>query len=271
MAGVQTCHCPFRSLWGAAATTHPPLKRCRAGTLAAAISWVAFRALVSGKLMFDCPEQIHTSPTTTFETTNAAPSGPDVTVNGRGSRAALSGSSRTRHFPSGPAEQVLLCPANATVTDSPGMAVPQMGTAKSLWSTRPSLNSAGILTAAWAQPTASTTAAMQPVNLPPNRPECRVDITVPYELNQSRFGQDSGRKRILNRSSQRTRRNDGFPPKAGKRSLPALSLPNGLCVLRDLLFKLFILGSGYAGLGFLISYDPGLGYAGSRSATCYRR
>ena len=78
--------------------------------------------------MFDCPEQIQTSPTTTSASRTGSGEADDVTVITRGWVLATKGSRSTRHRPWSPACVCLSWPANDTATVAPGSAVPHTGT-----------------------------------------------------------------------------------------------------------------------------------------------
>ena len=86
--------------------------------------------------MLLCPEASHTSPTSTFAIFRS----PITSV--RGSLLAAIGSRSTRQRPSVPAVPHLVCPANETVTFSPGWAVPHTGTRIPRCSTMLSANGA---------------------------------------------------------------------------------------------------------------------------------
>ena len=97
-----------------------------------------------GHSVLDCPLANHTSPTRTFRIVSALDA--PTTVRTRFSFDASIASSDTHHLPSAPAWAVLLCPANATVTFSPGSATPHTGTARPRWRTMLSANGVAVFT-----------------------------------------------------------------------------------------------------------------------------
>ncbi len=106
--------------------------------------------------MLLCPEQNHTSPTTTFLNVSAFS---PATRNSPPSAHALSGASAVFQRPCASAVAVAVCPANDTVTFSPGAALPHTGTRCPCWSTMLSPNTCGIVTAAAHSAAANSAAA----------------------------------------------------------------------------------------------------------------
>ena len=108
---------------------------------AAAISACASSTRVIGHSMFDCPEQIHTSPTITFSSTTFVR---PLTVIVYGPPAA--GVRRaTLQRPSSSARVVAASPAQSatTRTSTPGSSHPHSATSRCCWSTMPSADDRG--------------------------------------------------------------------------------------------------------------------------------
>ena len=112
-----------------------------AGGAPAVVSCTKISTLVS---MLDCPEPTHTSPTSTSVTVMVlVPATVSVAAS-----PTLTGSSLTIHFPWASAAVDFSWSRNRTVTFSPGLAVPQMGTGTSRWRTMWLLMTGGSLTSA---------------------------------------------------------------------------------------------------------------------------
>ena len=73
--------------------------------------------------ILDYPDENHTSPTSTPDSVMFFPL--QVALNSRSSEEAFNGSSLRLHLPSLSASVFFVCPANSTVTTSPGLAQPQ--------------------------------------------------------------------------------------------------------------------------------------------------
>ena len=116
-----------------------------AGKLAAAIASFALWVLFRTHSMFDWPEQIQTSPTSTFLIEIfLSPAEILISV---GSAFAGSGARVAAHRPSGPALEVIFWPAKETSTSWPGSAQPQIFTGISRWRTMLSEKNRGRLRA----------------------------------------------------------------------------------------------------------------------------
>ena len=128
VSGVVATHLAETSSSGAAAMLCFTLKWRISGQFAAATSFsqsftLRWALMVNSMLL--CPEQNQTSPTTTsLRTISFSP----LTTKAVPFALALSGARSTRHEPSAPAVAPTVCPANATVTPSPGDALPHTGT-----------------------------------------------------------------------------------------------------------------------------------------------
>ena len=118
-------------------------------------SFTLRRELIVNSMLL-CPEQNHTSPTTTFLNVSAFS---PATRNSAPSAHALSGASAVFQRPCASAVAVAVCPANDTVTFSPGAALPHTGTRCPCWSTMLSPNTRGIVTAAAHSAAANNAAA----------------------------------------------------------------------------------------------------------------
>ena len=90
--------------------------------------------------MFDCPEQIQTSPTMTFLIESFSSVAAAMTVSSRGSKEAANGSSLICQRPFESAWPDFFCPANSTVTCESGLVAPQTGTGIARCSTALSVN-----------------------------------------------------------------------------------------------------------------------------------
>src|SRR5436853_4919023 len=139
VCGEDSSHLPVTSAAGACAGFFLTVKRRMLGLVEESMAAWASRADLSWNSMFDCPEQIHTSPNRTF--LYVIDEGPE-TVSSNGP-PSLAGSSLIIHFPSAPAVTCLVCPAMVTVIDWLGAAVPQIGVAKLRWRTMLSEKMAG--------------------------------------------------------------------------------------------------------------------------------
>ena len=106
--------------------------------------------------MFDWPLANHTSPTRTLDISSWLPATETFIV--RFSHDASIGSRRTRHSPLASAFAVFDCPANSTVTASPGVAVPHTGTGTQRCITMLSANGAARRICAFAANPAHTAA-----------------------------------------------------------------------------------------------------------------
>ena len=158
--GVVTSHTASTSSSGSREILCATLKWRMSGQFAAATSFsqsFTLRRELMVNSMLLCPEQNHTSPTTTF--LNASAFSP-VTRNSVPSAQAFSGASLSRHLPCASAVAVAVCPANDTVTFSPGAALPHTGTLCPCWSTMLSPNTRGIVTAAAHSAAANVAAAI---------------------------------------------------------------------------------------------------------------
>jgi len=83
----------------------------------------------SGKNMFDCPEQSHTSPTSRFPILlGASCASVDVIVRSAGSSAAGIAGSDKLHRPRAPTETSAVASRRRTLIFAPGVAVPQIAT-----------------------------------------------------------------------------------------------------------------------------------------------
>ena len=144
VSGLQSFHEPTTSATGAASCRLGTKKWRIFGKFADAFSSAALFEPPTFHSMLDWPLQIQTSPTSTsrtvmeFRPATTSSCGPP----------AFKGSSLSDHFPSGPALAVFFWPAIETPISSPGSTLPQMGQAKSLWSTMPSPKSAWSLSSA---------------------------------------------------------------------------------------------------------------------------
>ena len=126
--GVVVSHTASTSSSGSREILCATLKWRMSGQFAAATSFSQFftfrRALMVNSMLL-CPEQNHTSPTTTFLKTSAFS---PATRNSAPSAHACIGASSVFQRPCALAVAVAVCPANETVTFSPGAAFPQTGT-----------------------------------------------------------------------------------------------------------------------------------------------
>ena len=104
----------------------------------------------------DWPLANHTSPTRTFLIVSLLDA--PATVRTRFSFDASIASSETLHLPSAPAWAVFVCPANVTVTFSPGSATPHTGTARPRWRTMLSANGVAVFTNPYAANAVASTA-----------------------------------------------------------------------------------------------------------------
>src|ERR1017187_1681236 len=114
-------HCSMST--GNAAMRCGTVSRRISGKLAVAMSLVALQSIMPIS-MFDCPEQSHTSPTSTSLITADSCVVEFVTDKTRGSDEARMDLNSTNHFPSVPVIAVRLCPANVTVTFDSGALQP---------------------------------------------------------------------------------------------------------------------------------------------------
>ena len=146
--GVVTSHTASTSSSGSREILCATLKWRMSGQFAAATSFsqsfTLRRELIVNSMLL-CPEQNHTSPTTTFLNTSAFS---PATWNSAPSAHAFSGASAVFQRPCASAVAVAVCPAKDTVTFSPGAALPHTGTRCPCWSTMLSPNTRGIVTAA---------------------------------------------------------------------------------------------------------------------------
>src|SRR5439155_4928730 len=126
VCGEQTFHCPpGRSRCGSIAVTLGTLNSRIFAKFAEPISCSALFDRLTAKPMFDCPEQIHTSPTATSSSTIGFSVLSPLIVSDDASPSASAGSVAF-HSPLSSAVASAVLPAYFTVTFSPGDALPQM-------------------------------------------------------------------------------------------------------------------------------------------------